>query len=72
MKTTITSAPTRKVSESHHYHPYKKKLKNWKSMTFLGPIRELRSQDKLPLKNQKTKANPESRSRDLPTWRRSC
>lgn len=44
---------------------------NWKSLTYFGPIRDLRSQGKLPPSNLKKQEHPESQSWDLLTWRRS-
>ena len=41
----------------------KKSWENWKPMSFLGPLRELKSQDKLPPWNLKGQANWESPSK---------
>lgn len=51
---------------------HKKSWTEWKSITFLEPIRKLSLQGKLPPWNLEKQANPENRSQDWPTRSRSC
>ena len=69
----LVSATTCKELESYHFHPYKKKLDKLKINNFLGPIRELRSQDKWPPWKPKRWGHLEGYSKwDLLIGRRIC